>query len=63
MSNQFKEVTVIFDNEPQATAQANKLVAELRFRGVKAKRVDIVSDPADMSQDDANYLIRYITGG
>ena len=40
--------------------QADKLVAELKFRGVDAFRVDIEGDPGSMKQDDANYLIKQL---
>jgi len=58
----FHRVAVVFDDDPQAVVQADKLVAELRFRGVDAWRVDIVGDPGDMDQDDADYLVREIVG-
>lgn len=49
MASLFKRIFVCFDGgEPQALAQANALVAELRFRGKEAHRVDIVGDPGNM---------------
>lgn len=60
MTRRFDIIAVAFDPDPQAILQANKLVAELRFRGVEAFRVDIPTDPGDMSQDDADYLMRNI---
>ena len=60
MVNTFKEITVIFDNEPQAIAQADKLVAELSFRGVKSQRVTVKSDPAEMSQSEADKLVKEV---
>lgn len=56
----FKTVAVCFDNEPQAIVQGNKLVAELKFRGVDAFRVDIEGDPGSMKQSEANYLIKQL---
>jgi hypothetical protein len=56
----FDKVAVCFDDEPQATEQANRLVKELIFRGHDAWRVPIVSDPGAMKQDDADYLIKQI---
>lgn len=55
----FKIIPVCFDGgEPQAKIQADKLVAELKFRGRKSFRVDIEGDPGGMNQDDANHLVR-----
>lgn len=56
----FKIVAVIFDPDPQAIKQANKLVSELQFRNVNAWRIGIGCDPADMKQDDANYLVKQL---
>lgn len=56
----FKEVAVLFDPEPQARKQADKLVAELKFRGVEAWREDIDQDPGSMSQEEANYLMKQL---
>ena len=58
IKNHFDEVFVIFDDEPQAVRQALKLVAELRFRGVRAQRVPIAGDPGGMSQADADSLLK-----
>lgn len=59
----FKEVAVCFDDETQAIIQANKLIADLKFRGVKAYRVPIKDDPGSMSQSDANSLVKNILKG
>lgn len=56
----FKRFVVIFDPEPQAQVQADKLVADLRFRGVDAFKQVLGSDPADMNQADADALIRQL---
>jgi hypothetical protein len=56
----FKRVAVMFDNDPQAKLQATKIVAELRFRGVDAFRVDIEGDPGSMKQEDADYLVKQL---
>ena len=50
----------MFDNDPQAKLQATKIVAELRFRGVDAFRVDIKGDPGSMKQEDADYLVKQL---
>lgn len=60
IAKQFKRVAVIFDDEIQARIQADKLVAELGFRGIDAFRVDIAGDPGSMSDADAKYLIKSI---
>jgi hypothetical protein len=56
----FKRVAVMFDNDPQAKLQATKIVAELRFRGVDAFKVDIEGDPGSMKQEDADYLVKQL---
>jgi hypothetical protein len=60
MAKLFKRVAVIFDDEPQAIIQANKLVAELKFRGVDAFRIDITGDPGALSESEAKYLIKQV---
>jgi len=56
----FTRVHVCFDDDPQASIQANKIVAELKFRGVDAFRVKIKGDPGSMKQDDADYLVKQL---
>jgi hypothetical protein len=56
----FKRVAIMFDNDPQAKLQATKIVAELRFRGVDAFRVDIKGDPGSMDQKEADYLVKQL---
>ena len=60
IARHFTRVAVMYDDDPQAIKQANKLVAELKFRGVDAFRVDIVGDPGGLSQEEANYLVKQI---
>jgi hypothetical protein len=60
ISQTFRRVAVIFDDEPQAQRQAKKLVAELKFRGVDAWNIKIKGDPGDLEQDEANELIKSI---
>ena len=62
IATMFKRVAVIFDSETQAIIQANKLVGELKFRGVNAWRVSIDGDPGEMKQTEADALIKYIIG-
>jgi len=56
----FKVVAVCFDDEPQAIAQAEDLIADLQFRGLTAWRVPIVGDPGGMNQKDADKLVKQI---
>lgn len=56
----FRRVAVIFDDDPQAVVQANRIVAELKFRGVDAFRVDIKGDPGSMEQSEADYLVKQL---
>lgn len=58
----FKRVAVVFDDETQAIIQANKLVGELKFRGVDAWTVSIDGDPGSMKQSEADELIKNIIG-
>lgn len=58
IAKQFQRFPVLFDDDPQAVLQADKLVAELKFRGVQSWRVPITNDPASLAQDDADALIR-----
>ena len=61
IAHAFKRVTVIFDDEPQAQRQAQKLVAELKFRGVDAWNVKIKGDPGKLSQCEAKELVKSIS--
>jgi hypothetical protein len=57
----FKRVGVCFDGqEKQALEQANKLVAELKFRGVDTFRIDIIGDPGAMDQKEADYIVKQV---
>lgn len=56
----FRQIAVCFDADPQARIQADKIVAELKFRGVDAFRVDIEGDPGGMKQSDADYLVKQL---
>ena len=60
ISKQFRRMAVCFDDDPQARIQATKIVAELKFRGVDAFRVDIKGDPGSMQQSDADYLVKQL---
>lgn len=54
----FKRVAIVYDNEPQAIAQAKELEADLRFRGVDTVRETFENDPGSMKQDDADYIVK-----
>jgi hypothetical protein len=56
----FKRVGVAFDPEPQAKTQADKLVADLRFRNVDAFRIDLLKDPDELSQEEINYIVKQV---
>ena len=60
LAKAFKRIAVAFDDDPQAILQAKKLVAELKFRGVDAFRVDIEGDPGSMEQNEADYLVKQL---
>ena len=62
IAKRFNRVAVVFDDDPQAITQANKLVDELRFRRVDAFRVDIKGDPGAMKQTNADLLIKEVLG-
>jgi hypothetical protein len=60
MAKNFKRIAVVFDPEPQAQRQAEKLVAMLKFRNVDAWNIDIGMDPGDLKQSDADALVKLI---
>lgn len=60
MASIFKKIAVVFDNELQAQAQAKKLVAELRFRGVNAGIVEVSDDPGSLTNKEAKELLEII---
>ena len=60
IAHTFSRVAVCFDDDPQAIIQSNKIVAELKFRGVDTFRVDIEGDPGSMKQSEADYLVKQL---
>jgi hypothetical protein len=62
ISKRFKKVFVVFDDDPQAIKQSEKLTAELILRGVDAYSVKIQGDPGDMAQTDADTLKKELLG-
>ena len=64
----FKRVAVMYDNDKNSktnTGEENacKLIDELLFLGVDAFRVRPDSDPGNMTDDEAKYLVKQIIGG
>jgi DNA primase len=58
IAKQFKRVFILFDSDPQAIIQAQKIKADLIFRNVGAIIIPMESDPGAMKQKDANNLIK-----
>lgn len=58
LSKLFRRSYIIFDNDPQARLQAQKLAGELKFRGQICAVIHIEGDPALLSQEDADYLLK-----
>lgn len=55
----FHELVIVFDPEPAAQSVAKKLKEELQFRGLKVQIYnDLKTDPGDMSEDDAQHLLK-----
>lgn len=63
IAKNFTRVDIVFDDEPQAQAQAIKLRNELLFRGVKAENIKIQGDPGDLDQIEADKIVKYILNG
>ncbi len=62
MKRAFRRIFVMYDNEPQAQLQADRLVAELRFRKVEAiKFLCNAKDPASLEQSEADYIVKQLT--
>jgi hypothetical protein len=59
MSKTFDRLVIMFDPEPVAQSRAQKLQAELNFRGVKTTiYTGLETDPGDLKQDDADYILK-----
>lgn len=56
MAKNFSKIVVLFDSEPQAQSQADKLISELLLRGVEAWKETIATDPADLTNKEAKKL-------
>jgi hypothetical protein len=59
--NAFDRVVIVFDDDPQAIKQAQKLKAELNFCGVKCYIESVTGDPGGMDQDEADHLVKQVT--
>lgn len=57
----FRHVFWLFDDDPQAQKQAQKLCQELRMV-TKSDVLSIKGDPGELQQDEANHLSRNILG-
>lgn len=49
---------IMFDNEPQAQAQARLLAVKLKALGKEARIEKVKDDPGSMTQAEANHLVR-----
>lgn len=58
LARMFKRVVTIYDPDPQAQQQVVKLGGELRFRGVQVENINLPTDPGDLNQQEANYLMK-----
>lgn len=60
MAKVFKRIFILYDNDPQAIIQADKLARELQFRRVEAIALHLstAQDPGSMSQEDADMIVR-----
>jgi hypothetical protein len=57
MTRLFTEVIVIFDPEPQAQKQAQKLVGELQFMGTISDYIIPDKDPGSMTEEEAKKFL------
>lgn len=63
LAEMFDRMFILFDREPQAQKQARALAARLRPLGKEVYVEKITTgDPGDMTQDDANALVRHLLG-
>lgn len=58
LAKHFEELVLLYDPEEAAQDQAKQLIDELNFKGVKAWTVDLPSDPGEMDQSEADYLVK-----
>lgn len=60
LAKNFNRVAVYFDPEYEAQKKAKKLISELKFRGVDAFNIEMPTDPGDLDQAEADYLVKQI---
>jgi hypothetical protein len=58
ISKLFKRTFIIFDPDPQALKQAEKLTSELKFRNIDAYNISVDHDPGSMTPSEAEYFIK-----
>lgn len=58
IANTFKKAIILFDDDPQAIIQAEKLASELRFRGIPSKSITIKGDPGALSGSEAHEVAK-----
>lgn len=54
---------ILFDDEPQAQIKAREFAIKLKALGKRTEIIKIKGDPGSMKQDDADHLVRQLTGG
>lgn len=63
LGRRFKRIVMVYDTEPQAQAQALKLMNIMRALGIEAFNFCLnKGDPGELSQGEANQLMREIMG-
>jgi DNA primase len=61
IAKRFKQIIIIFDPEVQAIIQAYKLSKSLNMRNVETIMIKLdKADPGEMSQKEANYLVKQL---
>lgn len=56
MAKLYRNIAVIFDNDPAGIKNSKKLVADLHMLGVEAFRVDVKTDPGSMTKKEVKKL-------
>lgn len=58
--SQLKKLFIWYDPDPQAQVQAGILADQLHARGVETTNINTNKDPADLSADEANYIVKQL---
>ena len=61
MVKQFKRVVILFDAEEAAQVRARKLASRLRGAGIEVPVETVDTDPADLTDQEAQQLVRQLT--